>query len=93
MNKKRKKIGKREKISSNHDPLIFYHPQAVARALKAVELTPVEIAQKSNGAFSFQWLYGLLAGDYPRARRSKLIALANTIGTSLDYLINALTVD
>jgi hypothetical protein len=89
MNRKQQRIGKREKMSSNHDPLIFYHPQAVARALKTVDLTPVEIAEKSNGAFSFQWLYGLLAGDYPRARRSKLIALASTIDVSL----NSLTVD
>jgi hypothetical protein len=89
MNRKHQRIGKREKESSNYDPLIFYHPQAVARAIEAVELTPVEIAEKSNGAFSFQWLYGLLAGDYPRARRSKLTALANTIGASL----NSLTVD
>jgi hypothetical protein len=87
MSRTHQRIGKRKEIPSDHDPLIFYDPQAVARALNTVDLPPVEIAEKSNGAFSFQWLYGLLAGNYPRARRSKLIALANTIGTSLNSLI------
>jgi hypothetical protein len=66
--------------------LIPYNPEAVGKYVRAMNLPPVEIAARSNGAFSYQWLYSLLAGDYPRARRLQLLALANTLGTSLSSL-------
>jgi hypothetical protein len=66
--------------------LIPYSPEAVQSSVRAVRLPPVEIAARSIGAFSYQWLYSVLAGDYPRARESKLRALANALGTSLSSL-------
>ncbi len=72
--------------SSGSDPLVPYSPDLVIQAVQRSGLSEVEIAERANRAFSWQWVYGLEAGDYPRARRSKLTALARTLGISLQNL-------
>ena len=53
--------------SSGSDPLIPYSPDLVIQAVQQSGLSEVEIAEKANRAFSWQWVYSLEAGDYPRA--------------------------
>ena len=72
--------------SSGSDPLIPYCPDLVIQAVQQSGLSEYEIAEKANRAFSWQWVYSLEAGDYPRARRSKLTALARTLGIPIEHL-------
>ena len=72
--------------SAGSNPLIYYSPELVQLAVQRSGFSEQEIAAKSEHSFSWQWLYGLEDGTYPRARRNKLVALANTLGISLKDL-------
>jgi hypothetical protein len=72
--------------SYGSDPLIPYSPDLVIQAVQQSGLSEYEIAEKANKTFSWQWVYSLEAGDYPRARRWKLTALARTLGIPLQNL-------
>lgn len=71
--------------SYGSDPLVRYDPHAIAESVWTTGLTPVELAAKSNGQFSFQWLYSVLEGYYPRCRHSKLLALSRVTGLPIQH--------
>ncbi len=72
--------------SAGSNPLVYYCPELVQLAVQLSGLSEKEIAAKSGHRFSWQWLYGLEDGTYPRARRNNLIALADTLGIPLKNL-------